>query len=132
MPLIFTLGALHYTTPPGAVTVLGYGSNMSPEGMASKGLKPLHSSRAILKDWKLSFNMRYIGLCDPAMAYVEPCPGAVVHGIATTFTATDLEKLDIEEVRRPPLESVDVLLCLCPICYSRVGAPRRDRCATTE
>ena len=94
--------------PPGAVTVFGYGSNMSPEGMASKGLTPLRSRRAILDDWKLSFNMRYAGLCDPAMANVEPCAGGAVHGVATTFTPDDLAKLDEEE-----------------ICYERVTVPVR-------
>jgi len=72
----------------------GYGSNMSPEGMASKGLTPLRSYRAVLHGYQLCFNLRTVGLCDPSFANVEPCEGAEVHGVAIAFSAEDMKRLD--------------------------------------
>ena len=72
----------------------GYGSNMSPEGMASKGLTPLRSYRAVLHGYQLCFNLRTVGLCDPSFANVEPCAGAEVHGVAIAFSAEDMKRLD--------------------------------------
>ena len=53
----------------------GYGSNMSAEGMASKGLHPLNDFRAILKDYRLAFNLSVSSLADPSFANVIPDPG---------------------------------------------------------
>jgi len=75
----------------------GYGSNMSAEGMASKGLKPLNSFRAILKDYRLAFNLSVGSLCDPAFANVVPSPGDEVHGICIVFDEPDILKLDQQE-----------------------------------
>lgn len=75
----------------------GYGANMSPEGMhinmhhrwcqlcltgmQSKGLTPIRSYRAVLKDYRLAFDLTVKhSACDPSFANVVPCEGKEVHG----------------------------------------------------
>jgi len=72
----------------------GYGSNMSAEGMASKGLHPFNDFRVILKDHRLAFNLAVGSLADPSFANVVPDPGHEVHGIAIVFDEPDILKLD--------------------------------------
>jgi len=67
---------------------------MSAEGMASKGLNPLNSFRAILKDYRLAFNLGVGSLCDPAFANVVPSPGDEVHGICIVFDEPDILQMD--------------------------------------
>jgi len=77
----------------------GYGSNMSPEGMASKGLTPLNNFRAILKGYRLAFNLAVpSSLVDPSYANIVPSEGDEVHGIAIVFDEKDIIALDKAEM----------------------------------
>jgi len=72
----------------------GYGANMSPEGMQSKGLTPIRSYRAVLKDYRLAFDLTVKhSACDPSFANVVPCEGKEVHGVAIIFDEKDMEKV---------------------------------------
>ena len=92
----------------------GYGSNMSPEGMASKGLTPLNNFRAILKGYRLAFNLAVpSSLVDPSYANIVPSEGDEVHGIAIVFDEKDIIALD--KVSTPCLAPVNGQCCICAL-----------------
>ena len=61
-------------TPRDRVTNFAYGSNLDPAKMTERGLAPLGPPRrAVLKGWRLSFDMVAYPPCEPCFANVQPC-----------------------------------------------------------
>lgn len=61
----------------------------------------LESSPAILKDYKLSFDIKAMQLVEPAFANVNKASGEEVHGVALCMTGKDMRHLDKYESNGP-------------------------------
>lgn len=59
----------------------GYGSNMNAHSLRAKGVEPLSAEPAVLKDWKLTFNIPDFFHIEGGTGNVVPDPGNEVHGM---------------------------------------------------
>ena len=73
----------------------GYGSNMDVESVANKkGVEVLDHAPAVLKDYRLCFNLRGYAYAEPAFANVKRQEGREVHGVAFQMTIKEMRRLD--------------------------------------
>lgn len=72
----------------------GYGSNMSITSLKAKGVEPLSAEPAILKDWKLAFNIPDFFLIEGGTGNIVPCDASEVHGILYSCREEHLSVLD--------------------------------------
>ncbi|ESO93557.1 hypothetical protein LOTGIDRAFT_232618 [Lottia gigantea] len=74
----------------------GYGSNMDVKAVETKKkVKIIDHTAAILKGWKLAFNLSGIPLVEPAYANVtKGDPTDEVHGVAFCMTKDSIEQMD--------------------------------------
>lgn len=78
----------------GLVHNFAFGSNLSLEKMASRGLRSVTNPRpAILQNFKLFFNQLGFPPIEPSFANIEPCDGAQVHGVVFDLTPEDFSVL---------------------------------------
>ncbi len=75
-----------------------YGSNMHPERRLSRaGLRPLEVVPAILRGWRLCFNIPGVPLLEPSMASITEAPGRCVHGVLLRLRAEEFHRLERSE-----------------------------------
>lgn len=72
----------------------GYGSNLNAVGMRSKGVHAISSRPAVLKHWRLAFNINHPYSFEGKVANVVPSSGASVHGALHLCPDEGLEALD--------------------------------------
>lgn len=77
----------------------GYGSNMALRSLRAKGIAPRLSERAVLRGWRLRFNVRHFFRHEGGMANLEPAndPCAKVWGVLHQCEEGDLALLDAAE-----------------------------------
>ena len=73
----------------------GFGSNLDKSKMTSRGLKPLRTRRAVLKEWRLAFNQRGFPPIEPSFANLEFTgnPHDEVHGVLYDLSLDDFQTL---------------------------------------
>ena len=77
-----------------------YGGNMNPGILLEKRrIYPKESVPALLKDYRLAFNLRGFPFFEPAFANVVPQAGACVHGVLHRLTGKQFRRLDRFEGR---------------------------------
>jgi gamma-glutamylcyclotransferase (GGCT)/AIG2-like uncharacterized protein YtfP len=82
--------------PNEVITMFSYGANLCHESLTNRGVCVVKSERAILKNYRLVFNIgATIGIeGGGTYANVEPEEGSEVHGIIHSITVSDVQKLD--------------------------------------
>jgi len=69
------------------------GSNMQPATMeALRGIHKYNATPAVLLDYQLAFNVPGIPFVEPSAASAYPSPGASLHGVLYTLSATDFAR----------------------------------------
>ena len=72
----------------------GYGSNMNVKALeARKKVQVLEHTPAILKDFKMEFNLSGIRHVEPAFSGLAESPGSQVHGVAFKMSLESAENL---------------------------------------
>ncbi len=75
-----------------------YGSNMHPERRATRAkLSPFELTPAVLREWRLAFNIPGVPLLEPAMASILPARGRTVHGVLLKLSRQDFARLEQSE-----------------------------------
>lgn len=78
----------------------GFGSNMDAVSLRAKGVEPLGSWPAVLKGWRLRFNVQHFFRHEGGVGNIEPCPEepeAQVPGLLHACRDEDLDYLDAAE-----------------------------------
>jgi sulfite reductase (NADPH) flavoprotein alpha-component len=77
----------------------GYGSNMDLTSLRAKGVEPRTSERAVLRGWRLRFNVYHFFSHEGGVGNIEPSdhPSDVVWGVVHQCERTDLALLDAAE-----------------------------------
>ncbi|MEO9144296.1 MAG: gamma-glutamylcyclotransferase family protein [Ginsengibacter sp.] len=77
----------------------GYGSNINLVSLRAKGVNPVASERAILRGWRLLFNVQHWFRHEGGVGNIEPSPNPddFVEGIVHTCNDVDLAPLDAVE-----------------------------------
>jgi gamma-glutamylcyclotransferase (GGCT)/AIG2-like uncharacterized protein YtfP len=76
----------------------GYGSNMNLTSLRAKGVEPLASARAVLRGWRLRFNVQHFFRHEGGVGNIEPSSdGGVVHGLVHECPDEALAALDAME-----------------------------------
>ena len=78
----------------------GYGSNMTLRSLLAKGVRPQRSERAILRGWRLRFNVQHFFRHEGGVANIESSndPSDEVWGVLHLCEDKDLPLLDSAEV----------------------------------
>ncbi len=76
------------------IQYFGYGSNMRRVNLRVKGVESLSSEPALLKDWRLAFNLAHPFPFEGCVANIVPATGSAVHGALCAFEDEYLESLD--------------------------------------
>jgi hypothetical protein len=78
----------------GGVWYFAYGSNLHPSKRRVRAnLEPQAFIRALVRDWRLAFDMPGVPPAEPSMANLRPCAGAVVHGLLIHLSGDDFKAL---------------------------------------
>jgi len=77
----------------------GYGSNMNLTSLRAKGIEPLASKRAVLRGWRLRFNVQHFFRHEGGVGNIEPSesPGDQVLGVLHECPDVALAALDAME-----------------------------------
>jgi sulfite reductase (NADPH) flavoprotein alpha-component len=77
----------------------GYGSNMDLNSLRAKGVEPRISKRAVLRGWRLRFNVRHFFRHEGGVGNIEPSdhPSDVVWGVLHRCESAHLALLDAAE-----------------------------------
>jgi len=77
----------------------GYGSNMDLRSLRAKGVEPRMSERAVLRGWRLRFNVRHFFRHEGGVGNIEPAddPSGVVWGVLHLCEDEHLALLDAAE-----------------------------------
>jgi hypothetical protein len=93
-----TVAALLQSIPQPTYNYFAFGSNLDPATMRSlRNLNPIGASAAVLLDYALRFDVPGNPLLEPSAASVQPCPGAVVHGVVYQLTDADFARVGSSE-----------------------------------
>lgn len=76
------------------IRYFGYGSNMSDVALKAKGVRPEAAEPAILRGWRLVFNIPDFFSIEGGTGNVERATDDEVHGVVYTCKDTDLDALD--------------------------------------
>jgi len=100
----------------------GYGSNMNQVSLRAKGVEPRSSERAILRGWRLCFDVEHWFKHEGGVGNIRPStePGALVRGVVHLCNDADLAKLDAVEAYGVGYDRIQV----------EVETARRRRSAT--
>ena len=80
--------------PSETIWSFGYGSNMNVKALeARKKVQVLEHTPAILKDFKMEFNLSGIRHVEPAFSGLAESPGSQVHGVAFKMSLESAENL---------------------------------------
>lgn len=116
----------------------GYGSNMDVTSLKAKGVTPSKSEHAVLRRYRLKFNVEHFFRNEGGMANVRPSdvPGETVQGVLHHCQETDLAALDVAEAYGIGYDRIEVQVdtkrgTVPAITY--VGFPSfiNDRCLPT-
>ncbi len=72
----------------------GYGSNMNMVSLKAKGVEPIFSEPAVLKDWQLVFDVCDFFRIEGGTGNIRPAVGEEVHGVLHQCRDDDLRRLD--------------------------------------
>lgn len=72
----------------------GYGSNMREASLRAKGVVPLSAEPAILRGWRLTFNIPDFFRIEGGTGNIERAPGDEVHGVLYACRDEDMRALD--------------------------------------
>ena len=99
----------HLNTEPG-FWHFGYGSNMALVSLHAKGVAPRASERAILRGWRLRFNVRHFFRHEGGVANIEETGDAsdVVWGVVHLCEDADLALIDAAEAYGYGYDRVEV------------------------
>ena len=88
----------------------GYGSNMDLASLRAKGVEPRRSERAVLRGWRLRFNVQHFFRHEGGVANIEPSndPSAAVWGVLHQCTDAHLTLLDAAEAYGHGYDRIDV------------------------
>ncbi len=88
----------------------GYGSNMDLTSLGAKGVVPRASERALLRGWRLRFNVQHWFRHEGGVGNIEPStePGAVVRGVVHACEEGDLAALDAAEAYGHGYDRIEV------------------------
>jgi hypothetical protein len=76
----------------------GYGSNMALRSLRAKGVEPQRTERAVLRGWRLRFNVQHFFRHEGGVGNIEPDkPSAVVWGVLHLCADEHLALLDVAE-----------------------------------
>ncbi len=76
----------------------GYGSNMALRSLRAKGVEPHRTERAVLRGWRLRFNVQHFFRHEGGVGNIEPDqPSAVVWGVLHWCEDEHLARLDAAE-----------------------------------
>lgn len=77
----------------------GYGSNMDLQSLRAKGVEPRVSKRAVLRGWRLRFNVQHFFRHEGGVGNIEPSdhPSDVVWGVLHRCESAQLALLDASE-----------------------------------
>lgn len=112
----------------------GYGSNMSATSLKAKGVEPLSAEPAILKDWKLAFNIPDFFLIEGGTGNIIPAEGEEVHGVLYACREEHLSVLDSLEAIGVNYRRVKVLVetysgrSVSSYAYTGIEERLRDGC----
>lgn len=85
--------ALITTTAP-FYNYFAIGSNMLPSTMESlRNIRDYSASAAVLRDYRLAFDIPGVPCIEPSSASARYCPGQVMHGVLYTLSADDFAKV---------------------------------------
>jgi len=81
------------------IAYFGYGSNINLTSLRSKGVEPIVSMRAVLREWKLQFNVKHWFRHEGGVGNIQPSsdPRDVVEGLLHFFPDEQLKDLDSME-----------------------------------
>ena len=81
------------------ITYFAYGSNINLTSLRAKGVVPIASKRALLRGWKLRFNVKHWFRHEGGVGNIQPSssPGDVVEGMLHIFPDDQLKSLDSME-----------------------------------
>lgn len=90
----------------------GYGSNTNLASLRAKGVDPLASERAVLRGWRLRFNIRHFFRHEGGVANIEPTDDdlAVVWGVVYLCEDEHLARLDNAEAYGHGYDRIEVLV----------------------
>ncbi len=92
------MGAASSAASAGEIWNFAYGSNMHPARRVSRaGLQPREVVPAILRGWRLCFNIPGVPLLEPAMASITRAPERCVHGVLLRLSAAEFRRLERSE-----------------------------------
>ena len=87
----------------------GYGSNMHLASIRAKGVEPRSSVKAILRGWRLAFNVRHFFRHEGGVANILPAnPADCVHGVVHACDNNALARLDAAEAYGYGYDRVEV------------------------
>jgi cation transport regulator ChaC len=88
----------------------GYGSNMDLQSMHAKGVEPRISERAVLRGWRLRFNVRHFFRHEGGVGNIEPSkdPADLVWGVLHLCEDDHLALLDAAEAYGHGYERITV------------------------
>lgn len=88
----------------------GFGSNMSMLSLRAKGVEPLASKRAVLRGWRLRFNVQHFFRHEGGVGNIENTgnPGDVVHGVLHQCRDEALALLDAAEAYGHGYDRIEV------------------------
>ncbi len=76
----------------------GYGSNMNSKVFqVRRQMRPTKIERAVLKDYRLTFNQPGIPWLEPSFANIEEAQGEYIEGVLYEITGEEMRLLDISE-----------------------------------
>lgn len=90
----------------------GYGSNINLISLKAKGVEPIQSQKAILKGWKLSFNVEHWFRHEGGMGNIEPSENAQdrVEGMVHLCPDEQLASMDAMESYGVAYDRIEVAL----------------------
>ncbi len=118
----------------------GYGSNMALPSLRAKGVEPRASERAVLRGWRLRFNVRHFFRHEGGVANIEPAgnDADAVWGVVHLCEDEHLALLDAAEAYRHGYDRVEVSvqtdrdeqralpMSACPLSLTKPAGPRSD------
>ena len=81
------------------ITYFAYGSNINLTSLRAKGVEPIASKRAVLRGWKLKFNVKHWFRHEGGVGNIQPSSnhGDLVEGMLHLFPDEQLKNLDTME-----------------------------------